>query len=116
MKHRTHGKLTSKLGSLKPEPHEYETVEVFTSLGHDVEFLRPHDSKGLHTPDIAMDGILWEIKSPTGKSKYTIQNQFKRAAKQSKSVIIDTRRLKMSQREALREIKKQSSIRKTSNV
>ena len=43
-----------------------------------------------------MLGIEWEIKSPTGKSRFTVQEQFRRASKQAKNIIIDTRRTKLN--------------------
>jgi len=39
--------------------------------------------------------LQWEIKCPTGNSKSTISGQFQRASKQSKNLILDTRRTKM---------------------
>jgi len=44
------------------------------------------------TADIVMFGVLWEIKSPIGASKSTISNQFQVASRQSRNVVIDTRR------------------------
>lgn len=39
-----------------------------------------------------MDDIFWEMKSPTGNKSYTIEEQLRRASKQSSYIIIDTRR------------------------
>lgn len=48
------------------------------------------------TPDIVMNGVMWEIKSPTGNSKKsTVEYQFK-GLKQSRNLIIDGRRTKLS--------------------
>jgi hypothetical protein len=44
---------------------------------------------------ISMDGELWEIKSPLGSGKQTIQNQFRRAAKQSGNMILDISRSRL---------------------
>jgi hypothetical protein len=49
----------------------------------EIEFLVPVDKDYTKTPDIKMDGLLWEIKSPKGDSKYTLQRAFKEALKQS---------------------------------
>jgi hypothetical protein len=47
------------------------------------------------TPDIVMNGVMWEIKSPTGSSKKsTIEYQFK-GLKQSRNLVIDGRRTKL---------------------
>ena len=79
-----------------PEPHEVDAA--FTLARHYrcvVEFLVPIDDYKRKTADIVMFGVEWEIKCPVGKSKYTIQEQFRRASKQAKNIIIDTRRTKL---------------------
>jgi len=76
-----------------PEPHEIDTA--WTLARHfrcTVEFLIPADDYMRKTADIIMLGVEWEIKSPIGNSKATIENQFRRASKQSKYIVIDTRR------------------------
>lgn len=80
------------LNEVIPEKHELEIVVVFLAMGKDVEFLKPSRIKGAKTPDIVMDGISWEMKSPTGNKSYTIEEQLRRASKQSAYIIIDTRR------------------------
>jgi len=54
-----------------------------------VDFLCPVDDYKRKTPDIVMNGQLWEIKSPIRKSKNTIKRQIKRAVKQSCNIIVD---------------------------
>ena len=55
-------------------------------------------------------------KCPMGESKSTIRNQFRRASKQSKYIIIDTRRTKLKygdiEREVLLQIKERPYIKK----
>lgn len=51
-----------------------------------------------------MNGVAWEIKCPTGDSKSTIRNQFRRASKQSKFIVIDTRRTKLNYKNIEREV------------
>jgi hypothetical protein len=75
-----------------PEKHELEMVIIFLAMGKNIEFLKPSRIKGAKTPDIVMDGISWEMKSPTGNKSYTIEEQLRRASKQSAYIIIDTRR------------------------
>ena len=36
-------------------------------------FLAPSNIPEIHTPDILMDGIEWEMKAPQGSSKRTIE-------------------------------------------
>ena len=71
-----------------PQPHEIETAKFFNKLGKDAEFLAPNYAKGSKTADIKMDGILWEIKAPKGKGKYTFERAFKDAVRQSRNIIL----------------------------
>lgn len=80
------------LNGVIPEKHELEIAVIFLAMGKDIEFLKPSRIKGAKTPDIVMDGIAWEMKSPTGNKSYTIEEQLRRASKQSPYIIIDTRR------------------------
>ena len=82
---------TSKL-RVFPEDHEYETARYFADRGYDIEFIPPSNSPNIHTPDFIMDGVAWEVKCPTGKSKRTIENNFRKAILQSDNIIFDLRR------------------------
>ena len=100
-------------------PVTHEIDAAFTLARHYkcvVEFLVPVDDYKRKTPDIVMLGTEWEIKSPTGNSKYTIQKQFRRASKQAKNIIIDTRRTKLKddniEKAIIIELKKRSNIKK----
>ena len=44
-------------------------------------------------PDIVMQGVAWEMKSPEGSGKYTIKKAVQNASHQSQNIIIDLRRL-----------------------
>jgi hypothetical protein len=77
-----HGKIIIPCGVF-PERHELETASFFAETGTDVEFLPPSYVKGVYSPDIQMDGQRWEIKSPCGSSKRTIENNYRNAQKQS---------------------------------
>ena len=88
------GKIIVPAGVL-PEQHELETASFLAELGKDIEFQIPNRTKGAKTPDILMDGVLWEMKTIFGKSKKTIQTALDRAGKQSKNVIIALRHTSM---------------------
>jgi hypothetical protein len=64
-----------------------------TNIEYDVTFLLPNRCKGAKTPDIEMNGLLWEIKSPLGKSPRTIENNLRLALRQSPNIILDLRRM-----------------------
>jgi len=93
-----------------PEPHELDTAKFFNKLEKDVEFLAPVYAKGAKTPDIKMDGLLWEMKAPKNKGKHTLQNAFRKALHQSKNVILDLRRIKMANNKAVSELKQKFEI------
>ena len=80
--------------------HEIDVANILARHYHTtVEFLVPIDDYKRKTPDIIMHGVEWEIKCPTGNSKSTIRNQFRRASKQSKNIVIDIRRIKLNQKD-----------------
>lgn len=104
--------LRMKKGRIIPngvilEEHEYKTVLLFTEIGIDVELIPKSERKGIHAPDIIMNGLRWEIKSPKGEGKYLMQNTIQKAVKQSRNVIIDLRRTKRLQAKCLQELKKE---------
>ena len=87
--------------------HESATVVLLTEQGFDVELIPKSNIQGIHTPDILLDGIKWEIKAPTGEGKYLISNTIQKAVKQSHNVIVDLRRTKRHQSKCLRELEKE---------
>jgi hypothetical protein len=85
--------------SIKPKPEDHELAVAWILAKHYiciVEFLQPVAGYKTKTPDIVMNGIMWEIKSPTGNSKKsTVEYQFK-GLKQSRNLVLDGRRTKLS--------------------
>jgi hypothetical protein len=80
---------------LKPFPAHYEISAAKLLAKYfqtDVEFITRTNHK---TADFFIDDSEWELKSPTGSSKYNIQHQLKDAAKQSSNVVLDARRSKI---------------------
>lgn len=74
--------------------HEKLAVDFLASkMGYDITFLIPNRRKGAKTPDIEMNNLLWEIKSPKGKSSRTIENNLRLALLQSPNIILDLRRM-----------------------
>jgi hypothetical protein len=99
------GKITIPYG-VTPQLHEIATAKFFNKLGKDVEFLVPVDKDHVKTPDIKMDGVLWEIKAPTGNSPRTIENTLREALTQSRNIILDLRRIKLNGDKAISQIKR----------
>jgi hypothetical protein len=96
-----------------PEPHEIQTALFLRKTGKQVMFLAPKNQPGVKTPDILMDSLKWEIKSPQSKGSRTIEHAVRSASKQSESIIIDLRRLTVSTDRAITQIKFHS-LRRTS--
>ena len=100
-----------------PEPHEVDAAMILARhYQTSVEFLIPVDDYKRKSPDIVMLGVQWEIKSPKGISKVTIKNQFQRASKQARNIVIDTRRTKLKyesiEKSVLFEMEKRSYIKR----
>ena len=66
-------------------------AEILSLAGHYIEFL---EEGNLHTADIKLDGIEYEIKSPESFNANTLEHTLKDATKQSPNLIIDTFRIK----------------------
>ena len=94
--------------SVSPLPDEYE-MRVARVLAYkfqsDVVFVAATNS--LHTPDlrIARTGELWEIKNLRGNGKNTIEDNLKKAAKQSSNVVVSLLRSKMMPTQAIARIR-----------
>ena len=85
----------------EPRPHEKKAAKMVANLfKSDVIFLRRLQSK---TPDlyILKYNQRWELKSPIGGSKYTVQNNLRGTDAQSENVILDLTRSKLSDRQGI---------------
>lgn len=74
-------------------PHEMRTARALAESGLDVSFRPLTHEHGVKNPDARIDGEDWEFKAPTGSSpRNTIADQFKRARKQARRLVLDLRR------------------------
>ena len=87
--------------------YENATAVFLTEQGFDVDLIPPSNIEGVHTPDIKMNGLKWEMKAPLGEGNQLMENIVQRALKQSRNVIIDLRHTKRHQAKCLRELEKQ---------
>lgn len=94
-----------------PEKHELETARYFAELGKDITFIRPSSIPNQHRPDIIMDGLEWEMKSPTGSGKRNIEYNFRKAIIQSKNIIFDLRNIKIPEQQCIVQLEKEFSAR-----
>lgn len=74
-----------------PWPHEERVAKILAKNGHVVEFIPEASSK---TPDIYLDGVIFEIKSPMTDDPKKVMRNVKRALLKSQNVIIDSSRIK----------------------
>lgn len=99
----------SMFGSITVEPgsdagdSELRVGQILSHRGKSVVHLRVVNEKNRSNPDITVDGEIWEIKSPKGATKRTIENQFKRAKKQSGRFVLDLSRCGIPDEEAIRQ-------------
>ncbi|MBQ3445646.1 hypothetical protein IJG29_02895 [Candidatus Saccharibacteria bacterium] len=85
----------------KPRPHEKCAASILANhFKSDVIFLKTRQSKN---PDLYVikTNIRWELKSPIGKGKRTIQNNLREANKQSENIIIDFSRIRLSEKQGI---------------
>ncbi|MCL2085500.1 hypothetical protein FWH09_01030 [Candidatus Saccharibacteria bacterium] len=85
------GKIAMEVGA-EPEKHELDTINFLARLGKNILILAPSRKRGAKTPDIRMDKVEWEIKSPVGRGSNTIRRAFGVAIAQSCYIIFDLRR------------------------
>lgn len=97
------GHIITPRGAI-PLAHELAVAAVLVRSSYNVEFIAV---KTVKTADILYRGLEWEIKSPIGGSRHTIENNLRNALKQSVNLIFDLRRLKIEESRAIGEIERQ---------
>lgn len=90
-----------------PQKHELHTARFFSEMGYDIIFIRPSNIPDNHRPDFVMNGIEWEVKSPTGRSRHSIEKRYSDAKTQSGNIIFDLRRCNLSDKECISVLQKQ---------
>ena len=103
---------TLKTNGVHLEEHEYATVKLLLNQGYNIELIPTSQVKGMRTPDISVNGVLWEIKSPTGNSKNTIKHTLQNASHQANNVIVDLRRCKLPEDQAIRDLEQRYRLSK----
>lgn len=106
------GSIDVSLLNTPPDKSEFAVAKYFADLGKDIVFIPPSAIPGQHMPDVLMDGVEWEIKCPEGSSKRTIENAIRAAVRQSKSIIIDLRRIQLSDSSSISNLEKEFNGRK----
>lgn len=93
-----------------PDKKELSVARYFSALGKSVVFISPSAIPNQHRPDVFMDGLEWEIKCPEGNSDRTIENNLRKALRQSKNVIFDLRYIKYPEDRSLAKLEKEYKI------
>ncbi|MBR6505924.1 hypothetical protein IKT18_03800 [Candidatus Saccharibacteria bacterium] len=110
----------TKIGHLykngvKIEPHEESTARFLLKYGFIIDVIKPQNTPKIHNPDFLINGVIWETKSPEGKSRNTIERKFHEASSQAANLILDLRRIKrppmIAEKEAIKEFEKSSRIK-----
>lgn len=94
-----------------PLQKELLTANRLTAKGYNIEFLPVSNVQGKKNADANIDGSVWEIKAPSGSSKNTIDNNLKKAMKQSTSIVVDNNFSGLSDEEALTQLRRSLSSR-----
>ena len=89
---RRRGQIIIEHGA-NPKPHEIKTAQSLAAAGYTVTLVAKSEIDGVKTADAIMDGETWEMKSPTSSSRKAIQKNMHKALKQSRNLIIDSRRM-----------------------
>lgn len=76
----------------KPWPHELRVAKILCAAGYWIEFIPESDTA--KTPDILLNNVPFEIKSPTSHNINAIERNLKRATKQSRNIVFDSSRMK----------------------
>ena len=83
----------------RPWPHELRIADILASAGHNIEFL---PESNVHTADVLLDGVPYEMKSPFTNKPDKLERNIKRGLKQAKNIIFDSSRIKNMRDDNLR--------------
>ncbi len=87
-------------------PHELKSAQALAAAGHTVRFVRKSYKQRETSPDILMDGLIWEMKAPKSSKLKPIQLRLREGLRQSPNLIFDSRRMKnLPQHAILREVR-----------
>jgi len=108
MARRKTGKVI-KQGGINVWPHEQIMADILAENGYIVEFIEPSIRKNERTPDVKIDGVGWELKSPRASSLKAVERNLKRGRWQSDKIVFASRRMKGIPDKAIeRELKNRS--------
>ena len=80
------GKIIREPG-LNVWPHEMRAAEALAAAGYTVEFVKKSENDYEKTPDVLINGELWEIKAPKSSLMKRVEKNIRRALLQSNNVM-----------------------------
>ena len=83
-----------KYNGIKITEDEKYAANFLVSRGYCIEVVRPQNIPHSKNADFLIGGVIWEVKTPQGESKYGVERIYRKAAKQSNSLIFDLRKSK----------------------
>ena len=87
------GKIIAPSG-LNIQEHEMSTARALADAGYDIEFSRRTWGKRVTSPDVVINGVMWEMKSPLASDRKAIERNLRKACRQSANVVFDSQRMK----------------------
>jgi len=80
----------------QPEEHEVSAARIIARyLGATATFLQKRQGYRQNTPDIEVQDEEWEIKSPQSDKIDKVRRNISEAIRQSRNIVIDTRRTRI---------------------
>ena len=74
--------------------HELKTAKALADAGCVVEFIRRSEEKRAKSADALIDGVVWEMKSPTADNLHALDRNIRRGLHQSGNIVFDSVRMK----------------------
>ena len=108
MNNNMRGRVIAPAG-VNPWPHEIRVAKILALSGHDVKFI-PETS--IKTPDVYLENVAYEIKSPVSDKVDAIERNITRALRKCPNVIFDSSRMKVRDDQVLRELIKRRRLGK----
>ena len=103
-------------GDVNIWPHEAATAKSLAKKGETVEFIRKSEKTHVTSADIFINGTKWEMKAPRSGKLSAVEDNLKKASKQSDRVVFDSRRMKrIPDKAIMRELVAKSHINKSIN-
>ena len=87
--------------STNPWPHEERVARILALAGYVVEFI---PEAGIKTPDIYLNGKIFEIKSPVSNNIGAVERNLVKALAKSQNIVFDSSRMKIRDEKIISEL------------